>query len=83
MIKEDCNVESITDQANEVFGKAVKLVQSNGHPFEDNDYTNGLTFWKSPARKVYAIESSQVNSTTTTTEVIGNTSGICFNLQLM
>ena len=49
-------VEIITKQAKEAFQlEIISLVQSNRHHVENSDTTKGLQFWKSPARKVYAI----------------------------
>ena len=55
-ITDDSTVETITEQAKEAFQlENIFLVQLNGHHFENSDTTKGLQFWKSPARKVYAI----------------------------
>lgn len=49
-------MKTITEQVKEIFQlENISLIHSNGHLFENSDTTNGLQFWKLPARKVYTI----------------------------
>ena len=73
-ITEESTIETITEQAKEIFQlENISLVQSNGHHFENSDTTKGLQFWKSPARKVYAIPNilAQETGSTKLTEQMG------------
>ena len=46
-------MKTITEQIFQL--ENISLIHSNGHLFENSYTTNGLQFWKLPARKVYAI----------------------------
>ena len=73
-ITEESTIETITEQAKEIFQlENISLVQLNGHHFENSDTTKGLQFWKSPARKVYAIPNipAQEAGSTKLTEQMG------------
>ncbi|XP_066914772.1 uncharacterized protein [Clytia hemisphaerica] len=59
------NVTDITAKCRDGFGNEnVLLVQANGLRIEDNVVTQTLAFWKSSARKVYAVDKSFIQGVT-------------------